>query len=141
MELIVRNCIHEKEAVVPIRVEWGNPEKTILKEIIEGEWTLADIYGMLDAADKLISQVPHRVDIIADMSSARFSKSNLLSTLGRIERRRPTNTGMIVAVKANTYLKAMAELARKVAPTALVNVQFADTLEQAQEILQSRAAR
>ena len=123
---------------MPIRVEWGNPEKTVLMEIVEGEWTLADIYGMLDEANKLISAVPHRVDIIADMTHARFSKSNLLSALSRAERRHPSNTGTVVAVKANSYLKAVAELARKVAPKALTNLQFVDDLEQAYGLLNSR---
>src|SRR5690348_16431814 len=111
---------------MPIRVEWGNPEKTILLEIIEGQWTLADIYAMLEETDQMVGEVQHRVDIIADMTSAQFSSANLLSAISRTQRSASSNAGMIVVIKANRYIKSVADVAARVVPKSTENMRFVE---------------
>lgn len=123
---------------MPIRLEWGNPEHSILLEIVEGEWTLVEVYQMLDDIYDMIIGLPHRVDIIADMSHAKFSTTNLLSALGHVQRRQPPNAGMLVVVRANSYLRSIADIARKVAPKALIEIRFVDSLEEAYAEIQHR---
>ncbi len=120
---------------MPIRVEWGNPDKTIILEIIEGQWTLADIYGMLEEVDQMVAEVPHRVDIIADMTSAQFSSANLLSAINRTQRSPTSNAGMIVVVKANRYIKALADVAARVVPKSTEQMRFVETMDEAHALL------
>jgi len=126
---------------MPIRLEWDKLEKTTLLEIVDGEWSLPDVYAMLDEADRMIASVPHRVDIIADMSSSHFSSGNLLTAFGRAQRTQPPNTGMIIVVKANRYLKAMSDVAAKMWPHSTDNFRFVDSMETAYAILQNDRAQ
>lgn len=125
---------------MPIRVEWANPEKTILLEIVEGEWTLKDAYNLLDEVYHRMAEVPHRVDIIADMTQSHFSRQNIFSTFNHLQRRSSPNAGIIVVVRANAYVKSIADLARKIAPRGLAKIQFVDTMEEAYAVIANQNA-
>lgn len=121
---------------MPVRAEWANAEKTILLEIIEGEWTLTDVFALVEMANKMVAGVTQKVDIIADLTNAHFSKANLLSALGSIQRSQSsTNVGKVIAVKANNYLKAITNVASKLSPKAVGNIMFVETLDQAYALL------
>lgn len=120
---------------MPTEVKWADPEKTILLETINGEWTLADVFTLMETASKMITEVSHKVDIIADLTNARFSDANLLHTLSRLQRLQPSNTGRVVVVKANAYLKALTNVASQLAPKTIANIQFVNTIEEAYAIL------
>jgi hypothetical protein len=121
---------------MPIQVTWGNPEKTILLETVEGEWTLADVYAMLKQANTMIASVPHTVDVIADLTNSQFTPNNLFSALNDAQRNQPYNTGLIIAVKANRYLKAIADVAMKLWPETAQHYRFVDTVEQAYQLIE-----
>lgn len=125
---------------MPIYLEWGNPEKTILFQYVRGEWTLADTYAMLDDCETMLAAVPHCVDIIADLTHSRFSSGNLLSALSRIHHAHPRNIGLVVAVNADGYLRALAEAGEKLWPGSTENIRYAGSLEAAYTLLAEKNA-
>ncbi len=126
---------------MPIHLEWGNPEKTILFENLDGEWTLSDVYAMLDDCEKMVSSVMHRVDIIADLSNSHFSSGNLLTALSRAQRTQPPNVGLIIAVKANRYLKAMADVAATMWPRSTEKLRYVNSIEAAYALLEEDSVK
>ncbi len=120
-----------------LKAEWANPEKTIILQTLEGDWTLNDVFSLMENADQMISEVDHKVDLIADLTTTHFTKFNLLSTLGRVQRSNQSpNMGRIAVVNANHYLKTLTHVAAKVTPRATDNIVFVDTVEEAFTVLQ-----
>jgi hypothetical protein len=119
---------------MPITVEWGNAEQSIVVIRYEGRWDGKDVHTALDQVFDMLSTVDHTVDFIVDMSQSKSTPTNLLAAAGRVERRAP-NTGRTVIVAVNTYLKAIADIARYVAPKTVGRTYFVKTLEEAYEVL------
>ncbi|MCA9891092.1 MAG: hypothetical protein KC546_22095, partial [Anaerolineae bacterium] len=53
-----------------IQLVWEDDDKTILRHIYEGIWTVADFIGAVDESRKLLLEVEHPVDLIIDMREA-----------------------------------------------------------------------
>ena len=123
---------------MPIRVEWGNPEKTILLETMAGNWTVMDINIMLAEVKAMMTEVPHRVDIIADLTDANFTFDNLLPLVNRTQHSRPLNGGTVVGVNVPRSLKAVIALAARFSPKVAEDIRFVDSLEEAYALLRNR---
>jgi hypothetical protein len=119
---------------MPITVEWGNAEQTIIVIRYEGRWDVKDVHAGLDKVFDMLGTVDHTVDSIVDMSQSKSSPTNLLAAAGRVERKAP-NTGRTVIVNVNTYLKAIADIARYVAPKTVGRTYFVKSLEEAYQVL------
>lgn len=119
---------------MPITVEWGNAEQSIIVIRYEGRWDVKDMHAGLDKVFDMLSTVHHTVDSIVDMTQSKSSPTNLLAAAGRVERKAP-NTGRTVIVAVNTYLKAIADIARYVAPKTVGRTYFVKTLEEAYQVL------
>ena len=118
-----------------LTTEWANPEKTILLQTIDGEWTINDVVMVIEQGKQKVAEVPHTVDIIVNLTNARFSRPNLLSALGNAQRSRGSNIGKIMVVQASSYLKSITNIASKVAPKVTSNIGFVETVEEAYAML------
>ncbi len=115
-----------------LKAEWANPEKTVILQTLEGQWTLTDLFALMEAEEKMLLEVDHKVDFIADLTHARFSKDNLFPALGRIQRSsKLPNSGRIAVLNANGYIRSLVNVVAKVAPQATTNIFFVNTMEEA----------
>ncbi|MBZ0289918.1 MAG: hypothetical protein K8I30_20005 [Anaerolineae bacterium] len=122
-----------------IEVFWGNPEQTIVCSRFGEMWTLEDTHQMIDDMHALTSSVTHTVHTILDFTDSRVSPTRLLSSGNHIEKRSVPNSGISVIVKANGFVKAMAQLITKMFIKD-VKVFFVDSLDDAYNIIEQYEA-
>lgn len=123
-----------------IHLIWDNEEKTVLRHIYEGEWTLEDLHAMIDSTYKWIDTVGHSqiVNIIADLSQSATPPSKVLSASRHYRSKRHARQGIQVIVGSSlrlTFMKIITQAAMAIVPQAR-NVRFADTVEEARQIIQ-----
>src|SRR5689334_13723089 len=120
---------------MPIEVSWGNPEKTVVYTALKEIWTLEDNHNMIDDMYKLTTSVTHTVHIMLDFTTSQSSPAKLLTSGNHIEKRKADNTGISVIIKANGFVKAMAQLMMKMFLKDS-KLFFADTREEAFQIIE-----
>jgi hypothetical protein len=123
------------ESHMPIKSEWGNPQKTVIHSVFDPIWTLDEYHAMIDTMHKMVISVDHRVHFISDFSNSNASPAKLLSTGRHIENTMTENSGINVIVNASGFLKAMANVSQRL---FLKDVQlyFANSLEEAYQIVE-----
>ena len=127
-----------------IEVNWDNEKHTIIRYIFQKGWIWDEVDAAFKAADKLMSEVDHKVDVIMD-----FSPSSLLVPKGAFthaqralsnERHANLSTTVIVGSR---FVQAIADLARKVARQSQDewDLVFTTTLAEAYNLLENRAKK
>jgi hypothetical protein len=119
---------------MPIQVEWGNTQKTIIHSTFSESWTLDEYHGMIDAMHKLVITVDHPVHFVSDFSNSKASPAKLLSTGRHVENTMTENSGINVVVNASGFLKAMANVSQKLFLKD-VQIYFADSIEEAHQLI------
>ncbi len=123
-----------------IRAVWDNEEKTIVRHIYEGKWTLADYYGLIDTHRAMLKDLDYEVDIINDLRSAGQTPPNMASAIRYAARNAPKNEGINVMVGADHYIKALIDLVNKTAGVEITEVLHVTTLEDAYMVIADHRA-
>jgi hypothetical protein len=118
-----------------ITVTWDNDDRTVIRQIYEGDWDIADYYQAVMTTQRLAGEIDHPFDLILDLTRARRSSISLLSAARRVENNVPPNRRRAVVVRADAYLKAIIQVGRRIAPRAGSEVYFADTLDDARALI------
>ena len=122
---------------MPIINEWGDPQKTIIYTVFDGTWTLEEYHHMIDEMNKMVLSVDHMVHFISDFSKSKSSPAKLLSTGRHMENTKTRKqTGISVAVKADSFLKAIASVAQKMFLKD-TKMYFTNSLEEAYKIVEA----
>jgi len=125
-----------------IRPVWDNDEKTIVRHIYDGRWTLEDYYNLIGEHRIMLKDVDHTVDIINDLRTAGPVPGGMAQAIKYAARNAPPNEGVNVIVGANEYVKALIELVNRTAGTDVTEVTHVATLEEAYAIIaEHRASR
>lgn len=111
-------------------VFWYDDEKTIIYHRYTRGFTIVDFYRAAETSAQMLATVPHPVDIIIETQSLP-KMSGMFSAAQHVNRIVPPNQRLVVAVGANSVLRSMVEITRKIAPRATQNIHFVDTLEDA----------
>lgn len=53
-----------------VKIFWDNPEKTILRQVYKGVFSLEDYYAAINESAALTDGVDHPVDVIVEFESA-----------------------------------------------------------------------
>ena len=117
-----------------INSEWDNPQKTIIRSVFGETWTLDDYHAMIDTMHKMVITVDHPVHFISDFTKSKTSPAKLLSTGRHIENTMTENSGINVVVNANSFLKAMANVSKRMFLKD-IEIYFASTVEEARHII------
>jgi hypothetical protein len=117
-----------------IRIVWDDEQKTIIRHVYEGRWTLEDYYALIDANYHEIDSVNHRVDIINDLRKMTGMPSNLTAAIRYAARHAHKNEGINVMVGSTTFIKILVETINKVVGEH-TEVIYTDTIEQAYKII------
>lgn len=122
-----------------ISVAWDNTDRTILRMVCEGYWTLEEFY---DANRQLISAMnstPHQVHVILDTMHSRAVPKGFMTALRglRLNSTYP-NMGLMISIGNNAFVRAFVNLFLKIHPKKAADFLMAGSEEEAYEIL-SRA--
>jgi hypothetical protein len=118
-----------------IQVQWANPEQTAIHLKMERGWTWDDLYGAIQRSDDLLTSVPHRVDLIIDISAAGGIPRDFMRVAGDVfasgEAR--SNEGKKIVVGAGWLIKGAYNTFLKVYGGQLKNrpFLFAATMDEA----------
>lgn len=123
-----------------IKVQWENPEKTILRQKFQGKWTGAEYYTSLDEISNLLKDVGHRVHWIGDMTdSVGIPSLNLLAASGRVVKMIEHQFATVTIVKAHSYFQSLVNVVRRMSPALAERVYFVKTLDEAYGLLTKRS--
>ena len=118
-----------------VRVYWHDDQKTILHQVYEGQCVASDFHKCVNDSYPLVSSVTHTVDIIVDMTQARFVGASFLSARNNSETKAQDNQRMAILVGAPGFIKALVNIGKTIAPKTTKNIRFAKTVEEAHSLI------
>lgn len=126
---------------MPVRVQWLDDDKWAVHVHFEGEWQIAEARTARQQVGELVADVTHEVDVIFDFSDANKIPSNMLSAMrtgGQNRTTTPQLSDRVVVVGTSQLIRTLVEVARRIYLNALpVSIQFADTLDEAANLLRT----
>ncbi|MCA0454193.1 MAG: hypothetical protein LCI00_09495 [Chloroflexi bacterium] len=126
---------------MPIYIDWGNDEHTLLIEKFVEPWTPDELMEMIETGVSMVSSVDHTVDIIIDFQDAKFYVPvKFMPAVKRLKQLGTMNRGMVVIVKAPSFIKSLIRFAREFTPATYVNVEFVERMSSAIELLNARSS-
>lgn len=120
-----------------LAVCWENREKTIIRMVCEGTWSLEDLHTMLDQHEAMITAVLHPVDTIFDMSNSGVMPGGILSVRGRFNRKNTMGEkGLLIVVGANSFAKTMLTMINQML-TQPMKIYFTASVDDAYTMLEN----
>ena len=120
---------------------WDNEAKTILYTHIEGRWTLDEHYRSIETSRAMLAEVDHPVVFILDFSESGPPPAKLLTAGRNMSRGQSPNLEQIVFVNANRLMEMLIDVIRKIYPSGVRKMAFADTVDDARLIARETLAQ
>ena len=122
---------------MPVTIEWDNPEKTIVRMEMIGNWTWDEARAGADKGYAMLNSVTYEVGTIIDFSQGSGLPASALSNARSMIQRRHPRTGLTVFVGANAVFMALWNVFSKVYNlfARKQNSVFAPSVEAARGIL------
>jgi hypothetical protein len=83
---------------MPIQAVWDNEQHTIIRYVIEGQWTWEDMNAAIATSNAWLDEVDHKIDFIHDMSQSEGIPNGALTHLKRYIGKEHPNTGRSVVI-------------------------------------------
>lgn len=102
---------------MPVNIEWGNAEKTVIIATIDWPWDwneLAETWKT--GVDMMNSVSPQPVYMIAVAKTSRFPVGNILSNLTHMTKIVPNNIGLAIMVTENRFQETINNIFFKLSP-------------------------
>lgn len=87
---------------MPVSTQWENPEKTIYRMTLSGQWTFAEFVVQHRIFRQAIAEVPHRVISILDLRGAKFSIGDIIQC-GQLVFASPATNVELTVVISNSH--------------------------------------
>ena len=116
---------------MPVSIGWDNPQQRVIRVCFKSKWDADDLQGMILQGRSMIASVKHPVDCIFDFSHSVSSPTTALAILQNLDFEHHENERLIIIVKANSYIKTMCNIARKLSPRTFANLLFVDSINEA----------
>lgn len=123
------------ELNMPIVTEWYDQEQTIILYRVFGDWTTQDIQQMAADVSQMLTDIPHKIDLISDFSEAGKPPTNLISTTRELTTNQPPQFNRVYVVGMHHYLELVLNILRRVYPRHLRNFAFTDSIKEAVEMI------
>lgn len=120
---------------MPVRMDWDNADRNVIRVTFEGQWDKGDIYRMIDKGVSMLATVNHKVDSIFDFTHSTFSPRKLLGSVDHMENTHSPNERLVIIVNANVYIRSLINVARLLAPKTFAHVHFVDSLNAAYDVI------
>lgn len=131
---------------MPISVEWGTTEKTILYYSISDDWTLAEaLLNLENETTEMLNSISHVPDCVMDLGNSKKIPIGFLSYWRRTYAWMQANrmeSSFIAIMQAPPILKGIGDTLRTLRVPIMRYVVFIDTVEEAyQKIAEHRENR
>ena len=125
---------------MPVTIEWDNPEKTIVRMEMIGNWTWDEARAGADKGYVMLDSVDYEVGTIIDFSQGTSLPPSALANARSMIQRRHPRTGLTVFVGANAVFLSLWSVFSKVYSlfARKQNSVFAGTVEEARTLLSKR---
>lgn len=122
---------------MPVEVVWDDEAQTIVRQIYSDHLKLEDYMTATDEVVRMARSVPHTVHSIMDRTSALSTPGVLLPAMRHANNTLPSNVGLRVIINATLFTRVLVDLGRRIAPNAINNIHFVDSLEEARSVIAS----
>ena len=122
-------------------IRWDNAEKTVVLQQYTEKAVKDDLYDLSKQSAQMLKSVSHRVHLIIDERPIKVTLS--YADIKYLETNVPENQGavvMIVDKSGLTYKKMIQDVGKSLAPKAFDQPYFAETLDEARQLLQEHFA-
>lgn len=129
---------------MPVNVQWGNTEKTVIVQQYQGDVTVDEYLYVINRTFHMLMSVSHTVHLIYDRTRVKTIPVQMSRIIQYAGKHTTSNLGMKVVVGANLTTTLNLQLCKVLAPALARNVQMADSLIEARAMLplqDERAAR
>ena len=118
-----------------VHVQWDNEDRTIILWSFVGRWTWGEYEDALAATASMLDTVDHQVDYIYDVRLMSILPPDVVTRFKAKYLKLPEKTGRFVAVGVDDYLRLVWNTFTDLPYARHLRVEYADTLEDAREIL------
>ncbi len=119
----------------PVRVNWDNPAKTILRYDFTDRWSWKDIYAAKNIGDAMIESVPHGVGVMFVLPSNATLPENAISNVRSLIKSAHRRVYASVFVSNSVYVKTIYNVLKQVYKPLTKNFLHADNVEKAHTLL------
>lgn len=123
---------------MPVQVFWDDEEKTVIRQVYIGDVD-TDVY--IEVADlnlALQAEVDHPVDVIIDVREGNVvTTRGIMSMIEIAKEKTSPNQRVTVNVGLSKVIKNLINMVRSLMPPSIRNVFFAETVEEAREIIRN----
>jgi hypothetical protein len=126
---------------VPIDIEWGNTEKTVIIVTMDWPMTWEGIQAAWEQGTGMMRSVPHTVHMIVIGKSNRFPQGNILANLQHIVKNIPPNFGLAIMVTDNRFQEIINSILFKVTPRLNKTGHVVPTLAAAYKLIEREAGK
>lgn len=97
---------------MPVNVDWGNDEKTIVLFDVVGNFTVQEYLDGIEHRKKLQDTVDHMSSVVIDFSKCTAVPPNALGNFSKAAAimAHPNYTGIIVVAEANNFIYQMSRI-------------------------------
>jgi hypothetical protein len=120
---------------MPIRVGWGDAEKTYIYLQLIGHWTWEDYYQAMASCKGLVHEVGRPVGLMANFADSYSLPTNALVHYRRTIERDAAQWRFIVLVSPNPLMMSVMRVLKPLYPQFHRQVAIAATINEAREIL------
>ena len=123
---------------MPIEIDWGDLDNTIIVMIIKGRWTGEQFYTVVDDLHAMSNEQDAPVRLIADMRYTQSTPKNFLPMLKAVVKRPNFNIKHAIVVKRSNYWERLIQmLVQSKSITIDIPVTFVDSVDRAYALLDS----
>ena len=126
-----------------ISVSWDNPQKTVIRYLVEGEWGWDDLQAANGEMNKLLETINHQANILLVLHNTSLVPNEVFSRFKRSMRTRHPRLGSVmVFVGAPRLVRMLTEtFTRLYGRRAGLVFEFAETEEEGRRILAAAETR
>ncbi|MEL6272392.1 MAG: hypothetical protein AAFV33_07620 [Chloroflexota bacterium] len=135
-----------------ITIDWGKPDKSIMRYTFEGDWSMDDLIEALDAGMAVTHKYDHDIDVMVDLTKS--GMPNFFLNIGRAFERANSHTdehrennqgkdaGLVVIISTNPIIRNSLSSMLKIHRGLGETIALANNADEAvQKIEQFRAQR
>ena len=119
---------------MPYQIHWDNPEQTVIRQVFSDKLSVDDFREAIKNNASMMQSVDHPVDLIMVLN-LRKNVAGFLQAAKYAEVMMPDNQRMVIVVGAHGPIKMLLNIARQINPAAAQNLYFANTVEEAYNII------
>lgn len=120
-----------------IRIVWDDDERTIIRHVYEGDWTLEDYYHLIDENYRLLDEVGHPVYIINDLRAMTSMPQDMAMAIRYAVHKAHPNEVINVMVGASMYVNMLVDAINKSIKGKVTEVNYVNTLEEAYTMIEN----